>query len=144
MSEDAIETERQKTCGMNGIVIDDPAVVIAMDKSESGMYVPAKIKKGELKGSLIGLKQLEKLKEKADKILADMAESLQSGRIDALPAYGKSYKKTCEYCEYKSVCSYESDIPVKELVDDDLKTVLANLEKGDDELEVDNGPAESN
>ena len=127
MTEDAIEAERQKKCGMNGIVLDDPAVVIAMDKSECGMYVPAKIKKGELKGSLIGLKQLEKLKEKADGILAEMAEALYSGQIDALPAYGKSYKKTCEYCEYKSVCSYESDIPVKELEDCDLKTVLADL-----------------
>lgn len=144
MTEDAIEAERQKKCGMNGIVLDDPAVVIAMDKSECGMYVPAKIKKGELKGSLIGLKQLEKLKEKADGILAEMAEALYSGQIDALPAYGKSYKKTCEYCEYKSVCSYESDIPVKELEDYDLKTVLADLEKGDDELEMDNGSAESN
>ncbi len=143
-SDDDIEAERQKKCGMNGIVLNDAAVVAAMDKSETGMYVPAKFKKGELKGSLIGLNQLEKLKKKADGILADMAQALQSGEIDALPAYGKNYKKTCEYCEYKSVCSYESDIPVKELCDYDLKTVLENLERGDDADEMDSGSAESN
>ena len=128
-----VEKEIQKKCGMNGIVLDDPEVVIAMDESESGLYVPAKISKGILKGSLIGLKQLEKLKEKADSILAEMADSLHSGEISACPAYGKSYKKVCEYCDYKSVCSYEENIPVKELEDYDLQKVLEDLEKGDDE-----------
>lgn len=128
-----LEKEIQKKCGMNGIVLDDPEVVVAMDESESGLYVPAKISKGTLKGSLIGLKQLEKLKEKADSVLAEMADALHSGEIPAYPAYGKSYKKVCEYCEYKSVCSYEENIPVKELDDWDLNTVLENLEKGDDE-----------
>lgn len=139
-----LEKEIQKKCGMNGIVLDDPEVIIAMDESESGLYVPAKISKGILKGSLIGLKQLEKLKEKADSILAEMADSLHSGEISAYPAYGKSYKKVCEYCDYKSICSYEENIPVNELDDWDLNTVLENLEKGDDENgEMDNGPAES-
>ena len=128
-----VEKEIQKKCGMNGIVLDDPEVVIAMDESESGLFVPAKISKGILKGSLIDLKQLEKLKEKADSILAEMADSLHSGEISACPAYGKSYKKVCEYCDYKSVCSYEENIPVKELEDYDLQKVLEDLEKGDDE-----------
>ena len=128
-----LEKEIQKKCGMNGIVLDDPEVVIAMDESESGLYIPAKISKGTLKGSLIGLKQLEKLKEKADSVLSEMADALHSGEISAYPAYGKSYKKVCEYCEYKSVCSYEENIPVRTLRDDDLQKVLENLEKGDEE-----------
>ena len=138
-----LEKEIQKKCGMNGIVLDDPEVVLAMDESESGLFVPAKVSKGELKGSLIGLKQLEKLKEKADGILAEMADALHSGEISACPAYGKSYKNVCDYCDYKAVCSYEENIPVRELDDYDLKEVLENLEKGDEESEVDSRPAES-
>lgn len=130
-SDEDIETERQKRCSMNGIVLNNAEVVSAMDESESGFYVPAKFKKGELTGSLIGLKQLEKLKEKADGILAEMADSLHSGDIPAYPAYGKSYKNVCEYCDYKSVCSYEENSSVRELDDYDLKLVLENLEKGD-------------
>ena len=60
-SDEDIETERQKRCSMNGIVLNNAEVVSAMDESESGLYIPAKFKKGELVGSLIGLKQLEKL-----------------------------------------------------------------------------------
>jgi len=131
--EATLEKEIQKKCGMNGIVLADPEVIIAMDESESGLYIPAKISKGTLKGSLIGLKQLEKLKEKADSVLAEMADSLHSGEISAFPAYGKSYKKVCEYCDYKSVCFYEENIPVRELEDYDLQKVLDDLEKGDDE-----------
>lgn len=133
-----VEDEIQRKCGMTGIVLDDPEVVTAMDETQSGLYIPAKISKGTLKGSLMGLRHLEKLKKKTDKILAEMADALHSGEIPALPSYGKNYKKTCAYCEYKSVCSYEESIPVRELEDYDLQEVLENLEKGDDENEMDN------
>ena len=127
-----IEKEIQKKCGMTGIILNDIDVVVAMDENLSGLYAPAKISKGALSGSLIGLKQLEKLKEKADKILAEMADSLHSGIISACPTYGKNYKNVCEYCEYKAVCSYEETIPVRELADDKLPDVLEILEKGDE------------
>ena len=128
---------------MNGIVLDDPEVVLAMDKSGAGIFVPAKFKKGELSGSLIGLKQLGALKKKADGVLLEMAQALHGGEIPAIPAVGKSYKNVCEYCDYKSVCSYEDDIPVRELIDSDIKTVLENLERGDDSDEVDGRSAKS-
>ncbi len=126
-----IKTRRQKKCRMQGIVLDNGAVVAAMDSEISGLYIPVEMKKGELKGSLISLSKLEKLKEKADKVLADMSASLHAGEIPAVPAVGKSYKHVCEYCDYKSVCSYEENIQSKELIDDDLNVVLENLEKGD-------------
>ena len=143
MSDDEIEALRLKKCAMNGIVLDDPEVVLAMDKSGAGIFVPAKFKKGELSGSLIGLKQLAALKKKADGVLLEMAKALHGGEIPAIPAVGKSYKNVCEYCDYKSVCSYEDDIPVRELIDSDIKTVLENLERGDDSDEVDGRSAKS-
>jgi ATP-dependent helicase/DNAse subunit B len=82
---------------------------------------------------LIRLSQLEKLKEKADEILVEMADALHNGRIEAVPSYGASYKNVCKYCDYKSVCSYEEDIPVKELIDTDLDEALRNLEEGDEQ-----------
>ncbi len=135
--EETLQKEIQKRCAMNGIVLNDPQVVAAMDENQNGLYIPAKMKKDGLSGSLINLSQLEKLKEKADSILVDMADALHSGNIPACPSYGKSYKSTCEYCDYKSVCSYEENIPVNELYDTDLQTVLKDLEKGDDKNEMD-------
>ncbi len=138
MSADAVEDEVQKKCRMNGIILDNHSVIRAMDESESGMFVPAKPdKKGGFTGTLIGLKQLMKLKEKADDVLREMADSLHSGEIPAVPAYGKNYDKTCEYCDYKAVCSYEESIPVYQLNDCKTEEALSIIEKGDEGDEVD-------
>lgn len=143
-TEEEINAERQKKCTMTGIVLDNSEVIKAMDSTESGTYIPVKYKGGQFVGSLIGLSQLEKLKEKADSVLSEMANALKSGNIEAVPSFGDSYKYVCDYCDYKAVCSYEDNIPQRILLDDDLKTVLENLKKGDEADEVDNGPAESN
>lgn len=133
-SEEDVSVKKQKRCRMQGIVLNDCDVVVAMDKSAGGLYIPVDFDaKGAMKGSLIRLSQLEKLKEKADEILIEMADSLHGGKIEAVPAYGASYKHVCQYCDYKSVCSYEEDISVKELYDTDLDEALRNLEEGDDE-----------
>lgn len=143
-TDEEIETERQKKCTMTGIVLDNSEVIKAMDSTESGTYIPVRYKGGQFVGSLIGLSQLEKLKEKADSILIEMADALHSGKIEAVPSYGESYKTVCDYCDYKSVCSYEENIPQRVLLDDDLQTVLENLAKGDDADGLDNGSEESN
>ena len=142
-TDEEIEAERQKKCTMTGIVLDNSEVIKAMDSTESGTYIPVRYKGGEFIGSLIGVTQLEKLKEKADSVLAEMADALHSGSIEAVPAFGESYKYVCDYCDYKAVCSYEDNIPQRILLDDDLKTVIENLEKGDEADEMDNRPAES-
>ncbi len=136
-SEADIETEIQKKSRMNGIILNDFDVINAMDESKSGLFVPARFRGGEFSGSLIGLEQLGKLKEKADEILSEMADALRSGEIPAIPSYGKSYDKTCEYCDYKAVCSYEENIPVRTL--NDLKTdeVIKLITEGDESNEVD-------
>ena len=132
-SADDVALKKQKKCRMQGIVLNDCDVVVAMDRSAGGLYIPVDFNaKGEMKGSLIRLNQLEKLKEKADAVLAEMADALHSGEIEAVPSYGASYKHVCQYCDYKSVCSYEEDIPVKELYDTDLANALKNLEEEED------------
>lgn len=142
-TDEEIEAERQKKCTMTGIVLNNSEVIKAMDSTEIGTYIPVKYKGGEFTGSLIGLTQLEKLKEKADSILAEMADALHSGSIEAVPAFGESYQHVCDYCDYKAVCSYEENIPKRVLFDYDLKTVIENLEKGGNADEMDNRSAES-
>lgn len=132
-SPEKIIDDKQKKCRMNGIVLSDCDVVLAMDREASGLFIPVDFKNGEMKGSLIGLEQLRKLKEKTDKILLKMAESLHSGKIEALPVYGKSYKEVCKYCDYATVCGHTGNMPYKILTDDKLEAVLAALEKGDED-----------
>lgn len=131
--EEKIIDEKQKKGKPEGIILNEFDVIYAMDNEISGLFIPAKLdKNGNAAGSLINLKQLEKLKEKADKVLIRMADSLHGGYIEALPVTGKNYEKVCEYCNYKSICGYEENRPRKQLFDDDLEKVLKALSEGDE------------
>ena len=127
----------QKSCRSAGIVLSDCDVVLAMDKNASGLYIPVDFKKGKMSGSLISLRQLELLKNKADEILIEMANELHSGSIPALPVSGANYKTVCDYCDYKAVCGFEENIPVCELDDMKDSETLELLEKGAETDEVD-------
>ena len=125
-----LDEAMQKSCRSAGIVLSDCDVVLAMDRDASGLYIPVDFKKGKMSGSLISLKQLELLKNKADEILVEMADELHSGKIPALPVSGANYKTVCDYCDYKAVCGFEETIPLNKL--DDMKDgeTLELLEKG--------------
>ncbi len=110
---------------MTGVVLNDPRVITLMEHGGSGVYIPAKLDAatGKISGSYMSLKALERLKEIADRLILQMAGLLRSGEIDALPvcptgkgASSSHYGHVCTYCDYKAVCGYEEDIPVKEFV----------------------------
>lgn len=108
--EEEINRTILKNGKMNGLLLDDTRVVKGMDSSGEGIFIPAKIdeKTGKVKGNVITLNQLKVLNKKIDSIIYDMALSLQNGKIWANPVYGKNHDKTCEYCDYHSVCCYEN------------------------------------
>ncbi|MBQ6267026.1 MAG: PD-(D/E)XK nuclease family protein [Clostridia bacterium] len=118
----------RKQCRTEGLVLRDCDVVLAMDRTAGGLYIPVDFKKGEMRGSLIGLRQLEALKLRADTILLEMVHALHAGEIPALPAEGRNYQHVCQYCDYQSVCGYETDIPVRKLADADHDAVLTALD----------------
>jgi ATP-dependent helicase/nuclease subunit B len=108
-----IEREKLKKSKMNGMLLKNLDVILGMEEDGEGIFIPAKIKNGELEGTLITLEQMAKLKIKADEILAKMAKALQSGDIPALPAIDAGYKSACDYCDYLSVCGRESGMPAR-------------------------------
>jgi len=108
-----IEAEKLKKCKMNGMLLKDLDVILGMEQDGEGIFIPAKLNKGELEGTLITLEQMGKLKIKADEILGEMALALQNGDIPALPATDSGYKTACDYCDYKSICGRESGMPVR-------------------------------
>ncbi|MCR5484656.1 MAG: PD-(D/E)XK nuclease family protein [Clostridiales bacterium] len=117
-SDDKKVKEALKKFKMSGIVLDDTFVIMAMDPSGKGIFIPAEIDKtGKAAKSVISLKQLKRLKDKTDDIMLKMAESLGNGKIEAVPVRGKNYDKTCDYCDYRGVCGFENGSRTRKLSD---------------------------
>lgn len=115
---------------MQGFVLENAGVIVAMEHDGGGAYIPAKIDKdGNIKGTTLDLEKLSELWDKVDENLVNMGEELHRGSIPALPAQGKNYKEICSKCEYWNICTHESNMPAREL-NDNLK-----LGEGDEEWE---------
>ena len=56
------------------------------------------------------------LKRETERLLCEMARSLRSGRIDALPARNSRDHNACAFCDYRSVCGHEDDDPERAVI----------------------------
>lgn len=109
-----IDKARAKACRMSGMVLDHSLVIDGMEDDGKGVFIPARRDKdGGVKGTLITLTQLARLRKKMDDILTAMGESLHRGEIGATPSFGAGYDRVCDWCDYKSVCGFEPGAPVR-------------------------------
>lgn len=97
---------------MDGVILNNLQVFNAMDREYDGILLPAGFdeKTGSLKGKVISLDSLVKLKTRVNNTIKEMAEELHNGNIFALPT-----EDACTWCQYKDVCKREEDDPVKEM-----------------------------
>ena len=75
-----------------------------------GIFIPVTADKrsGKIKGKFISLYQLERLGERMDEVIINMAESIQDGIIPAKPVCGSSYTDVCDWCDYREICLEEN------------------------------------
>jgi len=108
---DAIDLNSQKTkkLKMNGLLIDSPEIIEAMEKDAKGIFIPAKIKNSQVQKSesLVSTELMGKILKKIESLIIEMAENLKSGLIPAKPA--KGLYDACEFCDYKEACSFEEN-----------------------------------
>ena len=110
---DNMEEYLNKHYKMNGVVLNDRAVLNAMEKDIQGIYIPAKLLKGDTgdgelllnkrSSSCLTSSQFKKLRQHTEKIIIDVCNELYSGNIDADPLV-ISGGSPCDYCDYWSVC----------------------------------------
>ena len=127
--------ERLKQMRMSGILLDDPSVVLAMEREGGNLFVPAKLnKEGKPTGNVVTLHQFDLLRKTVETLLVGMADTLAQGDIAALPLQ-KGNTLPCTYCDYRAVCARDGEDPVRELTSRSMKQVLADMEEevGDDE-----------
>ena len=120
--------ERLKQMRMSGILLDDPSVVLAMEKAGDSLFVPAKLnKEGKPTGNVVTLHQFDLLRKTVEALLVGMADALTQGDITALPLQ-KGKHTPCTYCDYRAVCARDGEDPVRELSPKTMKQVLADME----------------
>ena len=114
-----VEQKREhiRAMRMNGLLLDDPAVLTAMESDGAGLFIPAKLTQSgapDAYSSVASLAQLGRLRRRAERLLGEMVESLRAGRVAATPARS-SQMDACAYCDYRAVCGHEADDPVREI-----------------------------
>lgn len=123
-----IERERIAAGKMKGIVLSEPEVIYGMEESGGGMIIDARIDaKGCIKGKTFDMRQFELLHKAVDSTVAQMAQSLHKGKIEAVPVIDGAYTNTCDYCDYRSVCCREDGDEHRTLFKGDVWETLEGM-----------------
>jgi len=146
-SKDTIEKFLNDNYKMNGIVLRERNVISAMEKHIQGIYIPAKIAKGDSgEGELVLYKKTEdnclsseafrQLRKHTETLLNNFANELYNGNVSANPLIIDEKKdNVCKYCDFWSVCGNDSSSDIREISKDAKQQLLIQLgeKKTDDD-----------
>ena len=112
MSDEAWRKAMDKELRRSGLVLDDPAVLDAMEPAGEGGYrfLPLKVSKstGAISGeALATAEQLGKLGRHIQKVLEEICRELARGDISADPFWRGPEKNACRWCDYAAACHFE-------------------------------------
>lgn len=116
LPDEKIEEEIRKSFKMKGLVLSDIKVIKMMDKSlESGysniipVYIDSKGNVSEGSSSVVTSEEFLKLQKQVRKLIKQISEEILAGRIEIKPIYDmKNKTSACKYCEYKTICAFNS------------------------------------
>jgi len=109
LTDEQIAKEQRKKHMRSGLILQDDAVIEAMESGENYEFIPVAVKKrgSDVPEALATAQQLGVLAKHIDKTLQDLAAELKGGSIAASPYYKNKQKNACGYCQYKEVCCFE-------------------------------------
>ena len=107
MSDGEIQRARDRLLRRQGLVLDDPDVLSAMERP-AGEYRFLPVGTGRGGGdSLVTPAQMEALDGYITAALRAAAGELAAGNIDADPYWQGADKTPCRWCDYKAACHFE-------------------------------------
>lgn len=118
LTDEEIEEKIKKEFRMNGLILADINVIKMMDtKLEDGSssnIIPVKINKdGNLskkESNVVTKEEFSALQKTINRIIKQISKEILSGNIDIKPTYNtKTKTAACKYCEYKSICGFNSN-----------------------------------
>lgn len=128
----AVLGEENREFRMKGLVLYDEEhdILDSMEKDLKGNYIPVKYtKKNGISGCFASLEELGTIGRNVEKLIADMGNMLLNGRIEQNPINGKNHDKTCEFCDYSSVCASRRSIENRETEELSDEEVLKKLKE---------------
>lgn len=95
---------------LDGLVLDDPSVLRALDAEGAGVFLPLKHKDGKpvrAGKKLASLAKMGQLGRHVEGKLEEMVQGLYQGQFSALPLVSTK-KRPCDYCPYRAACRHEN------------------------------------
>ena len=107
MSDGDIQRARDKLLRRQGLILDDPEVLSAMEHA-AGTYRFLPISTGPTSSDyLVSPEQMDALDEYITAALRRAAGELAAGNIDADPYWHSADKNPCRWCDYRAACHFE-------------------------------------
>ena len=107
MSDEDIQKARDKLLRRQGLILDEPEVLAAMERT-AGTYRFLPISTGRGSGDyLVNPEQMAALDEYITAALRRAAGELAAGNIDADPYWHNADKNPCRWCDYRTACHFE-------------------------------------
>lgn len=112
MSSEAWRKAVDKELVRRGLVIDDPAMLAAMERpgAEGYRFLPLRLSKtsGQVTGeALVSAQRMGQLGQHIRKVLGEICRELAGGSIAADPFWRGDKKNACLYCDYAAACQFE-------------------------------------
>jgi len=112
MSDELWRKEVSKELKRSGLILDDTAVLEAMEPAKQGEYrfLPLKVSKttGAISGdALVSAERLGRLGRHIQNILKEICRELARGDVSADPYWRGPEKNACRYCDYAAACHFE-------------------------------------
>ncbi len=130
LSEDEIANKIRNNFKMKGLILADISVIKMMDnKLQTGAsdIVPIYIGKdgtlSEKKSSIINKQSFDELQKSVKEIIREISKEILRGKIDIRP-YNYKGKTGCDYCKYKTICMFNTNIKGNEY------NYISNMKEG--------------
>ena len=115
LSDEEIRKQLNKKFRMKGLVVADIDIVKLMDTNISpanfSNNIPVYLdKEGNIsnsRSSVLDREKFERLQRYTKHIIAEISNEIFNGNINMYPFY-MNKKTQCDYCEYKSICNFNS------------------------------------
>ncbi len=108
-----LETELRRQFKLDGILVDDPAVIESIAGEFNGFSEILPVRKnkdgvvtGTAESKLLTEEEFRDFQSSMDQVIKELCASLASGVIGLSPKKTKN-ETACKYCDYKSICNFE-------------------------------------